>query len=281
MGEELVIATDRTPAGPLSPYHAARWARDRHVAELENRIRYLRALVFIFAAVCAIAVHGAVALARQSKIVPYIVEVDRLGQPLVYGRVEDLPAPDERQLRGEIGRFVEAMRTVFTDPVAQNWMIDRSYAFTRGSARTYVDGYFSVPENNPHLLGREMIRMVARVTVRREAGTGDRWKVSWEEYEIPVRGGEATVRPWAGTLRTTLIAPANEDELVANWSGMYVTDLSWGPVNEGERVNLDDVFGALDAAADQRLRKALRSQNPQGATPAPAPAPADSTQPNR
>ena len=42
-------------------------------------------------AVCAIAVHGAVTLARQSRIVPYIVEVDRLGQPLAYGRVEDMP----------------------------------------------------------------------------------------------------------------------------------------------------------------------------------------------
>ena len=246
-------------AGPLSPYHAARWARDRHVEELENRIRYLRALVFIFAAVCAIAVHGTVTLARQSRIVPYIVEVDRLGQPLVYGRVEDMPAPSERQVRGEIGRFVEAMRTVLTDPVAQNWMIDRSYAFTRGEARTYVDGYFSVPQNNPHLLGREMIRIVARVTVRREAGTSDRWKVRWEEYEIPIRGGEARVRPWEGTLRTTLIPPENEDQLMTNWLGMYVTDLSWGPLNEGERVNLEDVRGALDAAADQRLREAWRS----------------------
>lgn len=255
-----VQASPEEAPGPLSPYHAARWARDRHVEELENRIRYLRALVFIFAAVCAIAVHGTVTLARQSRIVPYIVEVDRLGQPLVYGRVEDMPPPDERHARGEIGRFVEAMRTVLTDPVAQNWMIDRSYAFTRGSARTYVDGYFSVPRNNPHLLGREMIRIVARVTVRREAGTSDRWKVRWEEYEVPVTGGEARVRPWEGTLRTTLIPPADEDQLMSNWLGLYVTDLSWSPLNEGERVNLEDVRGALDAAADQRLREAWRSQ---------------------
>lgn len=245
---------------PLSPYHAARWARDRHVEELENKIRYLRALAFILVAVCAIAVHGAVTLARQSRIVPYIVEVDRLGQPLAYGRVEDMPPPEERQFRGEIGRFVEAMRTVLTDPVAQNWMIDRSYAFTRGSARNYVDGYFSVAGNNPHLLGREMIRIVARVTVRRQAGTSDRWKVRWEEYEVPVRGGVAIVRPWEGTLRTTLIPPADEDELMKNWLGLYVIDLSWGPVSEGERVNLEDVRGALDAAADQRLRDAFRGQ---------------------
>lgn len=257
---------------PLSPYHAARWARDRHVEELENKIRYLRGLAFILVAVCAIAVHGAVTLARQSKIVPYIVEVDRLGQPLAYGRVEDMPPPGERQVRGEIGRFVEVTRTVLTDPVAQNWMIDRSYAFTRGAARTYVDGYFSVPQNNPHLLGREMVRIVARVTVRREAGTSDRWKVRWEEYEIPIRGGEARVRPWEGTLRTTIIPPANEDQLMTNWLGLYVTDLSWGPVNDGERVNLEDVRGAIDAAADQRLREAFRSQRP---------APSDSVQTTR
>ena len=46
---------------PLSPYHAARWARDRHIEEMENRIRYLRAVVFILAP-CARLVGGAVTL---------------------------------------------------------------------------------------------------------------------------------------------------------------------------------------------------------------------------
>lgn len=247
-------------AGPPSPYHAARWARDRHVEELENRIRYLRALAFVLAAVCAIAVHGAVTLARQSRIVPYIVEVDRLGQPLAYGRVEDMPPPDERLVRGELARFVDAMRTVHTDPVAQNRMIDRGYAFTRGAARTYVDGYFSVPRNNPHLLAREMIRLVSVRTVRRVAGSANTWEVQWEEYEVPVRGGDATVRPWQGTLRTSVIPPEGEQDLFANPLGLYVTDLSWAPLNQGERVNLEDIRGALDAAADQRLREAWRAR---------------------
>jgi hypothetical protein len=59
---ELLAASPPTGSGehtapitPVSPYHAARWARDRHVEELENRIRYLRALVFILLGVSAIA----------------------------------------------------------------------------------------------------------------------------------------------------------------------------------------------------------------------------------
>jgi type IV secretion system protein VirB5 len=247
---------------PLSPYHAARWARDRHVEELENKIRYLRGLAFILVAVCAIAVHGAVTLARQSKIVPYIVEVDRLGQPLAYGRVEDMPAPDERLMRGEIARFVDAMRTVHTDPVAQNKLIDRGYAFTRSAARTYVDAYFSAPRNNPHVLAREMIRLVSIRSVRRVAGSVNTWEVQWEEYEVPVRGGQATVRPWQGTLRTAVVPPDDERELFVNPLGVYVTDLSWTPLTDGERVNLEDVRGAIDAAADQRLREAWRGQQP-------------------
>jgi type IV secretory pathway TrbF-like protein len=249
-----------TTAAPLSPYHAARWARDRHVEELENRIRYLRGLAFILVAVTAIAVHGAVTLARQSRIVPYLVEVDRLGQPLAFGRVEDMPVPEERLLRGEIARFVDAMRAVHTDPVAQNKMIDRGYAFTRGAARTYVDAYFSDARNNPHLLARELIRLVSVRSVRRVAGTTNSWEVQWEEYDVPVRGGTATVRPWQGTLRTSVQPPEDEAALFANPLGLYVTDLSWAPTNEGERVNLEDVRGTLDAAADQRLREAGRGQ---------------------
>lgn len=255
-------AGDDVAVGPLSPYQAARWARDRHIEELENKVRYLRALAFILVAVCAIAVHGAVTLARQSRIVPYIVEVDRLGQPLAYGRVEQMPAPDERLIRGEIARFVDAMRTVHTDPVAQNKLIDRGYAFTRSAARTYVDAFFSAPRNNPHVLSREMIRLVSVRSVRRLAGSASTWEVQWEEYEVPVRGGQATVRAWQGTLRTAVVPPKDEQELFVNPLGLYVTDLSWTPLNDGVRVNLEDVRGALDAAAEQRLREAWRGQQP-------------------
>lgn len=249
---------DGAVAGPLSPYLAARWARDRHVEELENKVRYLRALAFILVAVCAIAVHGVVTLARQSRIVPYIVEVDRLGQPLAYGRVEQMPPPDERLIRGELARFVDAMRTVHTDPVAQNKLIDRGYAFTRSAARTYVDAFFSVPRNNPHVLARQMIRLVSVRSVRRVAGSASTWEIQWEEYEVPVRGGQATVRAWQGTMRTAVVPPKDEQELFVNPLGLYVTDLSWTPLNDGERVNLEDVRGALDAAAEQRLREAWR-----------------------
>ena len=255
-------AGDDVAVGPLSPYQAARWARDRHIEELENKVRYLRALAFILVAVCAIAVHGAVTLARQSRIVPYIVEVDRLGQPLAYGRVEQMPPPDERLIRGEISRFVDAMRTVHTDPVAQNKLIDRGYAFTRSAARTYVDAFFSAPRNNPHVLSREMIRLVSVRSVRRLAGSASTWEVQWEEYEVPVRGGQATVRAWQGTLRTAVVPPKDEQELFVNPLGLYVTDLSWTPLNDGVRVNLEDVRGALDAAAEQRLREAWRGQQP-------------------
>ena len=254
---------------PLSPYHAARWARDRQVEELENRIRYLRALAFILTAVCAIAVHGTVSLARQSRIVPYIVEVDRLGQPLAYGRVEDMPPPSERAIRGELLRFVDAMRMVTTDPVVQNRMIDYGTAHTRGAARAFVDGYFSVAENNPHVLSRTIVRQVELRSLRRVAGSDNTWEVQWDEYEIPVRGGPATVRPWQGTLRTAVVPPADEAQLFVNHLGLYVTDLSWSPLNDGQKVDVQDVRRVLDGVADQRLREAWRQQQPPRADSAP------------
>lgn len=259
-------------AAPLSPYHAARWARDRHVEELENRIRYLRALIFILVAVTAIGVHGAVTLARQSRIVPYIVEVDRLGQTRAIGRVEEVPPPAERHIRRDLARFVEAMRTVTTDPVAQNALIDRSFTFTRGPARSYVDEYFSVPGNSPHAISRHLIRRVNVRTVRRMAGSANTWEIGWEESEVPLRGGTATVRAWQGTARTAVIPPKDEPDLLANEFSIYITDLSWAPIGEGEKIDLRDARGAMDAAADQRLREAWsaeRAPRPDSASPTP------------
>ena len=105
---------------------------------------------------------------------PYIVSGDRLGKPLAYGRVENMPRPQEAQIRAELGRFVAHADggKKKNPPVAQSKMIDLS-RYTR-AARGLRGGYFNHPQTIRTAV-RERIRSDLRhVRPRRNAKT---WEI--------------------------------------------------------------------------------------------------------
>src|SRR2546426_10642374 len=51
-------------------------------------------------------------LAASSRVVPYVVQVDRLGQVLSVGPAEELKQPDQRLVGSELARVIRAIRPV-------------------------------------------------------------------------------------------------------------------------------------------------------------------------
>lgn len=255
-------------AHPLPPNAVARWIYDRRIEELQNKIRYLRGVVLVLLGVTGLAVHGVVSLSREVKIMPFIVQVDRLGQPLAYARADQMPTPDERMVRGELARFIAGMRTVYTDPVAQTQTIDRWYLYTHRAARTFVDAYFRDPANNHHVLGKSIIRMTEMRSMREVPGSAGTWDLQWQEFEVPLRGGAPTVSAWQAYARTAVVPPRDEDDVYDNPLGLHITDLTWRRVSERQRVDLDQVNDVVRRQADDRIRREFR--NP-GLAPEPSP----------
>lgn len=247
-----------TPAP--SPYLAARWVYDRRIDELEGRIRYHRGKEMALLAVIAILVLSLVTLAGQSSVRTMFVQVDPQGHALSYGAVANLPPPEEAVQKAAIIQFLEACRSIASDPVTQTRQSDRCTSFLRARARTYVDTYFSTPENNPHVLRKDIFRMVEIRKVERMAGFDDRWQLEWVEQDVAVRGGGATSTSWSGTIRSAVVSPENEDEFYANPLGVYVVDLTWTRVSDPRSVRLQDAQEVVRTAREQRLRETYREQ---------------------
>ena len=100
--ESTAAAEEQTKEKPKtvhSPYLAARKEWDERYGDLISRARNWRAVAFLFGAIALAAVGGMIVIAKQAKVVPYVVAVDSLGRVASAGLAEQTAATDDRGQR--------------------------------------------------------------------------------------------------------------------------------------------------------------------------------------
>ena len=190
---------------------------------------------FALLGVTGVLAAGFVTLATQSRITPYVVEVDRLGRAQAFGPAERLKTTDQRVVTSQLAGFVRDIRTVLGEPAAQADLVRRAYAFADQGAATFLNAYFAAPANDPRLLGREMTRLVEVTSVlpvpgpaAGRQGAPTTWKVSWTETTLPKGvGGAATAASWEGYFGTRIVPPSTAERITSNPLGLYVTSINW------------------------------------------------------
>ena len=175
---------------------------------------------------------GLTLLATQSRITPYVVEVDQLGRAQAIGPADQMRAVDQRVVVAQLARFIRDIRTVLGDPAGQADLIKRAYAFVDQKATPFLNEYFTGPANDPRILGKDFTRLVeiaSILSVPTVTSEGSQtWKVSWTESVLPrVGGGAATESAWEGYFTTRISPPTTLERITANPLGLYVTSINW------------------------------------------------------
>ncbi len=223
----------------------------RTFSDLAKGKRNWQLVAFLSLALLTISLVGLVALALQSRTVPYVVEVDRLGRAEAVAPAEAVPAASDRVVIASVARFVSDIRTIYTDPVAQRDAVFRAYSYVAGDARDFLEGYFSDPQNDPRLLAAELRRSVEIVSVLPiPSGSNDAsrvYRVRWNENEVSERGGTRE-RPWEGYMTVEVQPPTTTEGIERNPLGVFVTAISWSALAGG--VSLEDP-GLTPAAGGQ------------------------------
>ena len=221
--------TEKTPPEVLR----GRYEFARQFTDLAKGKRNWQLVAFGSLALLALSVVGLVTLALQSRVVPYVVEVDRLGRASAIAPAEAVPAVADRVVTAAVARFVADIRTAYPDPVAQRDAVYRAYAHVAGDARGYLEGYFSDPANDPRQKGRGYRRAVEVTNVLPVPGGVEggptTYRVQWNEREESPREGTRE-RAWEGYLSVTVAPPTTTEAVERNPLGVYVTDLSWSPL---------------------------------------------------
>ncbi len=261
-----------------------RYEFTRSFSDLAKGKRNWQLVAFASLALLGLALVGLVGVSLQSKTVPYVVEVDRLGRVEAITPADAVPAASDRVVVASLARFVADIRTVYADPVAQRDAVFRAYGYVAGDARTFLEDYFSEPENDPRLLAAEMRRSVEIVSVipvpvpgagRSGAAGGARpYRVRWNETSTSERAG-TSVRAWEGYFTVEVQPPTSTEAVQRNPLGVFVTALSWSALaGDAPAADVPTDEGAPASAAlgtDSTARAARATRADSSAVPDVAP----------
>jgi len=222
-----VARTDAAP-GIHNPYLAARKEWDERYGDFVTRARNWRTAAMLCASVALVATAGMVWLSTKSRVVPFVVAIDNLGRPVASGIAEQASTADDRLKRASILNWVENVRTVTTDGVAQRKAIDHVYAhIANGShAQAFIsDFYRGDPPQKRAETG------TVAVEVNSVLPTSDRtYEVDWVETARDLYGTVKSTDRWKGSFTIALDPPSDERLARINPLGIYIVQASWSRV---------------------------------------------------
>lgn len=221
------MAAEQSTTQSAHPYLAARREWDERYGDAIARAYSWRLATFASLTLAGIAVLGAIYIGAQPKIKPYVIALDKLGDPVAFAQPASGRAVEQRVLEAQVASWVWEARTVLPDASAQKSLVRKVYAMTGAEAAGYLNRYYA--EHPP--FGDYSVA----VTITSVLVTGhETWQVSWDEQKSQ-NGQPQGVEHWKAQV-TTGIDPKFAQSarvLLDNPLGIFVRSLAWTRVVGG------------------------------------------------
>lgn len=127
-GSETDLNDKKTKKTSENPYLAAKRQWNDHVGGLLSEKRTWQAIALLSLLLAVAAVGGIVHIGSQSKFVPYVVQVDKLGQAVATARADQASPVDNRVIVYTLASFISDARMVTPDVTVQRNAIFRIYS---------------------------------------------------------------------------------------------------------------------------------------------------------
>ncbi|MCV4039520.1 conjugal transfer protein TrbF [Pseudomonas aeruginosa] len=177
------------------------------------------------------AVGGIIHIGSQSKFVPYIVEVDKLGQAQAYGQATRGSAADQRVVASRVASFIADSRVVTPDVKLQRDAVFRTYAVLAPNdpATQKMNEWLNgSADSSPFARAAKETVSVEIKSVMPQ--TPETWQVDWVETvrdRQGVKKGEATHRALVTVYQAEATPNTKEEEIWMNPIRLFVRDFSW------------------------------------------------------
>lgn len=215
-------------AAEYNPYLAARREWDERYGDQITRAKNWRTMAALSGLVSLLATSGMIWMSVRSHVVPFVVLVDNLSRPIASGIAEQASGSDDRLKRASIFTWIENLRLVTTDGVAQRKAIDRVYAEIGNgtAAQTFISDFYRADPPST----RAQTETVS-VEVNAVLPTSDRtYEVEWVETTRDLYGAVKATDRWKGSFSVVVNPPKDERQARVNPVGLYVTSASWAKV---------------------------------------------------
>ncbi|NRP74595.1 hypothetical protein ILFOPFJJ_05517 [Ensifer psoraleae] len=211
----------KTPP-PETPYQRAAQIWDERIGSARVQAKNWRLMAFGSLILTAGFAAALMWQSARGTIVPWVVQVDELGQAQAIAPADADYRPTDPQIAWHLARFIEQVRSIPADAiiVRQNWL--RAYEFTtdRGAAAL-----------NDHARTDDPFTKVGRIQVAVDVSSvirasPDSFRVAWTERRYQ-EGSLAGTERWTAILTVTVQPPRDAEKLRANPLGIYVNAINW------------------------------------------------------
>lgn len=215
-----------------NPYLSARRTWNDHMRSVQASRNMWQILALLCLLIALAGIGGVVVIGSQSKFVPYVVQVNNLGEAVAVSRADTAAVADQRVIHASVASFINDLRLVTPDIALQRRAIFRTYAMlsTNDPATVKANEWFGGDENSSPFKRAETetvnVEIISVIPQSEET-----WQVDWLE-KVYDRQGHLAEPPFKmrALLRVYTQPPTQnttEEQIRNNPLGIYIQDYSW------------------------------------------------------
>ena len=207
---------------PETPYQRAAQVWDDRIGSARVQARNWRLMAFGSLILSAGLATALVWQSASGSIVPWVVQVDKLGAAQAVAQATADYEPSDPQVAFYLAKFIEQVRSIPSDPiiVRQNWL--RAYDFTTQAGALALNDYART--NDPFAnVGKQQVAVDVSSVIRASPTS---FRIAWIERRYQ-DGSLASTERWSAIVTVVVQTPRTADALRKNPLGIYINAINW------------------------------------------------------
>ena len=221
MFKRASVRYGRTPE-PETPYQRAAQVWDDRIGSARVQAKNWRLMAFGSLLLSSGLAAALVWQSLRGSVVPWVVQVDKLGQAQAIAPAETDYQPTDPQIAWYLARFVENVRSIPDDPVIvrQNWLAAYDFTTTNGAAALNEHARAEDPFAK---LGKQQVAVDVSSVIR---ASPDSFRVAWTQRRYQ-DGALAETSRWTAILTIVIQPPHDAERLRKNPLGIFINAINW------------------------------------------------------
>lgn len=205
-----------------TPYMAARQVWDGRIGSAVVQAQNWRLAFFATLVLCGGMAGGWFWQSERGTIVPWVVQVDKLGNVQAVGPATADFQPTDPIIARDLANFIKNVRSISSDGsiVRQDWL--DAYKYLTDKGKLTLNDY--ARHNDPFSeIGKEQVAVEVTSVIR---ASDSSFRVEWIERHF-VDGALAATQRWSAILTVVVQPPRDKTNLNLNPLGIYIDAINW------------------------------------------------------
>ena len=214
----------------INTYMAARREWNERYGDYISNAHTWKITAFISIGLAALAVGGMIFSSIKSQVIPYIIEVDKLGNIGAIEKVESGGKMGDETLsyyiKSSLGKFATNLFTVTNDIPLQHRNIRLAYAFIQSHSAAFhgINEYFKSGMSPFYRMNQVLVTVEVKTVLPISKHS---WQIEWNEKLRNLKGETVDIKEFKGVANIVFSNPTNEKQILQNPLGLLVQDFSW------------------------------------------------------